>query len=211
MTVDIVGIGKVKKEYPPARLSEFETLYDYLGHAKRMIVYFTHGSLSKQMLSSEDAISNVATAIMLADWTWDESYIGKTGKKCTKHTYRNLRGLWAIKSYLVRQKRKNKNKIDSINKNIDEDGTQLSSILQGDSEPPIKAILKSELREILEDVISCGIITQQQEKYLRSYYFDSMSYSEIARENGVSRQAVHDSVSRAIKSLEEELSSEGAV
>ena len=62
-------------------------------------------------------------------------------------------------------------------------------------------------KELLEDVISCGIITDQQEKYLRSYYFDSMSYSEIARKNGISRQAVHDGVSRAIKRLEETLSS----
>ena len=144
---------------------------------------------------------------MFADWTWDENYTGKRGQKCSKHTYRTLRGIWAIKSYLVRQKRKSKNKTNSINTSIDEDGTQLCSILEGDYELPIQNILKSELRELLEDVISCGIITDQQEKYIRAYYFDSMSYSEIARKNGISRQAVHDGVNRAIKSLEETLSS----
>ena len=207
MTVDIVGIGKTKRQYPPAEKSNFENLHEYLGHAKRMIAYFAHGSLRSQMLSSEDAISNIATAIMFADWTWDESYTGKSGKKCSKHTYRNLRAIWAIKSYLVRQKRKSKNKIDSINISIDENGSQLCSILDSNSEPPIQNILKSELRDILEDVISCGIITNRQEKYLRSYYFDSMSYSEIGRKNGVSRQAVHDAVNRAVKSLGEALSS----
>ena len=159
------------------------------------------------MLASEDAISNVATAIMFADWTWDEIYVGKNGKKCSKYTYRNLRAIWAIKSYLVRQKRKSKHKIDSINISIDEDGSQLCSILEGNYELPIEKILKSELRELLEDVISCGIITDRQEEYLRLYYFDSMSYSEIGRESGVSRQAVHDAVNRAVKSLEEALSS----
>jgi len=207
MTVDIVGIGKTKRQYPPAEKSNFENLHEYLGHAKRIIAYFAHGSLRSQMLSSEDAISNIATAIMFADWTWDENHIGKSGKKCSKYTYRNLRGIWAIKSYLVRQKRKNKYKVDSINISIDEDGSQLCSILDGNYEPPIEKILKSELRELLEDVISCGIITDRQEKYLRSYYFDSMSYSEIGRERGVSRQAVHDAVNRAVKSLEEALSS----
>tara|TARA_R100000008_G_C3583619_1_gene170436 strand:- start:2155 stop:2790 length:636 start_codon:yes stop_codon:yes gene_type:complete len=207
MTADIVGIGKMKKKHPPAESLVFENLHEYLRHAKRMIGYFARGSLGKQMLASEDAISNVATAIMFADWTWDENYTGKRGQKCSKHTYRNLRGIWAIKSYLVRQKRKSKNKINSINTSIDEDGTQLCSILEGDYELPIQNILKSELRELLEDVISCGIITDQQEKYIRAYYFDSMSYSEIARKNGISRQAVHDGVNRAIKSLEETLSS----
>ena len=207
MTVDIVGIGKTKRQYPPAEKLNFENLHEYLGHAKRMIAYFAHGSLRSQMLSSEDAISNIASAIMFADWTWDENYTGKSGKKCSKRTYRNLRAIWAIKSYLVRQKRKSKNKIDSINISIDEDGTQLCSILGSNAEPPIQNILRSDLRDILEDVISCVIITSRQEKYLRSYYFDSMSYSEIGRKNSVSRQAVHDAVSRAVKSLEEALSS----
>ena len=97
MTADIVGIGKMKKKHPPAESLVFENLHEYLRHAKRMIGYFARGSLGKQMLASEDAISNVATAIMFADWTWDENYTGKRGQKCSKHTYRNLRGIWAIK------------------------------------------------------------------------------------------------------------------
>ena len=57
------------------------------------------------------------------------------------------------------------------------------------------------LIELLEDMISCGIITQRQEEYLRLHYFSSMSYADIGKRNGVSRQAVHDAFNRAIKSL----------
>ena len=204
MTVDIVGIGKTQKKYPPAEKFEFENLHDYLEHAKKIIGYFApkiRGGLAKEMLSSEDAISNVATAIMVADWTWDKDRVGKSGQKCTKHTYRNLRGIWAIKSYLVRQRRKSKHRMASINAEIDDEGGQLYSVLCDNSDLPIKQILKSELRELLEDMISCGIITQRQEEYLRLHYFSSMSYADIGKRNGVSRQAVHDAVNRAIKSL----------
>ena len=204
MTVDIVGIGKAQKKYPPAEEFEFENLHDYLKHAKKIIGYFApkiRGGLAKEMLSSEDAISNVATSIMVADWTWDKERVGKRGQKCTKHTYRNLRGIWAIKSYLVRQKRRSKYKIISVNTEIDEEGSQLYSILDSNCGLPIEKILKSVLRDILEDKLSCGIITKRQEEYLKLHYFDSMSYAEIGKKNGVSRQAVHDAVSRAIKSL----------
>ena len=182
MPVDIVGIGTTQKKYPNPEEREFETLSDYLGHAQRIIGYFApriRGGLSREMLASEDAIANVANAIMIADWTWDEKYTGKNGKVCSRHTYRNLRGIWAIKSYLVRRKRRGKYPVSSINTEVDE--------------------------EVLEEIISCGIITERQEEYVRLHYFDSMSFSDIGKQHGVSRQAVHDAVTRAINKLGEQL------
>lgn len=208
MPVDIVGIGTTQKKYPKPDESKFETLFDYLGHAQRIIGYFApriRGGLSKEMLSSEDAISNIANAIMVADWTWDEKYKGKNGKACSRNTYRNLRGIWAIKSYLVRQKRRSKYPVTSINTEIDEEGGQLYSILSDESGSPLDKLLRSEMREVLEEVISCGIITSRQEEYVRLRYFDSMSFSDIGKEYGISRQAVHDAVTRAITKLGEQL------
>ena len=208
MPVDIVGIGATQKKYPNPEEREFETLSDYLGHAQRIIGYFApriRGGLSREMLASEDAIANVANAIMIADWTWDEKYTGKNGKVCSRHTYRNLRGIWAIKSYLVRRKRRGKYPVSSINTEVDEEGGQLYSILSDESSSPLDRLLHSEMREVLEEIISCGIITERQEEYVRLHYFDSMSFSDIGKQHGVSRQAVHDAVTRAINKLGEQL------
>ena len=121
MTVDIIGPSRKKKQDFPSRdNSEFEGLSEYITIAQKIISYFCprmRKGLSREMLSSEDAVSHVAEAIMMADWLWDESYIGKNGLKCSKRSYRNLRGLWAIKSYLTRRTR-NKNNFNQNKKEV---------------------------------------------------------------------------------------------
>ena len=81
MTVDIVGASRKNKEdFPVADNSKFETLSSYMQIAKRLIGYFApkiRKGLSSEMLASDDAVSYVAEAIMMADWLFDENYIGK--------------------------------------------------------------------------------------------------------------------------------------
>jgi hypothetical protein len=51
------------------------------------------------MLKNEEAISDVATALMYADWRFDENRKGKTGLQKTLYSYRNQCAIWAIKKY----------------------------------------------------------------------------------------------------------------
>jgi hypothetical protein len=71
--------------------------------AKKIISKFSpsfYSGLRQELLSNEEAISEIAEAIMIADWRWDKDRTGHEGKSKTKYSYRNQCGLWAIKTYV---------------------------------------------------------------------------------------------------------------
>ncbi len=47
-----------------------------------------------------------------------------------------------------------------------------------------------------------SLLTKRQQEVLRLYFSDNYSLGEIAAEYGVSRQAIHDLIQRALKSIE---------
>jgi predicted DNA-binding protein YlxM (UPF0122 family) len=47
------------------------------------------------------------------------------------------------------------------------------------------------------------LLTNKQRVFMRHYYEEDLSYGEIAREHGVSRQAIFDSVKHGAAALEE--------
>lgn len=68
ITIDEVGNQLI--DYPDQKTCEFEsTPAEYINLAKKVIGHFgrQYGNTATQMLASDDAISNVATAIMFAD------------------------------------------------------------------------------------------------------------------------------------------------
>lgn len=54
---------------------------------------------------------------------------------------------------------------------------------------------------LLYDIYS-SLLTERQQEVLRLYYSYNLSLSEIAAEYGVSRQAIHDLIRRALVSIE---------
>jgi len=48
-----------------------------------------------------------------------------------------------------------------------------------------------------------GLLPQRQNLFLKAYYEDDCSLSEIAQQYGISRQGVHDGIRKAEKSLRE--------
>ena len=48
-----------------------------------------------------------------------------------------------------------------------------------------------------------GLLPQKQNLFLKAYYEDDCSLSEIAEQYGISRQGVHDGIRKAEKSLRE--------
>jgi predicted DNA-binding protein YlxM (UPF0122 family) len=53
-----------------------------------------------------------------------------------------------------------------------------------------------------------GLLTERQRQFMRLHFEEDLSFSEIAREFSISRQAVHDAVKHAVqtlKSLEDNL------
>jgi len=47
-----------------------------------------------------------------------------------------------------------------------------------------------------------ALLTERQREFVRLHYHEDMSFGEIARDFGVSRQAVHDAVSQAEAAME---------
>lgn len=48
-----------------------------------------------------------------------------------------------------------------------------------------------------------GLLTERQQRILSHYVLEDFSLGEIAEEEGISRQAVHDTVRRGIQSMDE--------
>ena len=63
----------------------------------------------------------------------------------------------------------------------------------------------------VEDIVRIGLLidfygqllTEKQLRILESYYLHNLSLAEIADEEGISRQAVHDLLQRSVKTLEQ--------
>lgn len=66
-------------------------------------------------------------------------------------------------------------------------------------------IAKDENRRRLKDLMERygNLLTEKQATMVRAYAVDGLSFSEVARKNGVSRQAVHESVRSAERVLSE--------
>lgn len=214
MTLDIVDIGDHHTSYPPASSAKFEdSPQDYIDLAKRVIGYFAprfYPSLKKEMLSNEDVVSNMATAIMKADWRWNENYRSKTGKVRTRKAYRNQCGLWEITAYLKRKKRKRDGmQVVSLNyftSSNDEEQPQLIDVLPDEVANPAFTVADAEEqahRQInIEGLLTAGILTKKEEKYIRMYYLQEVSLSDIGRMEGVSREAIRQDVARGIGKLQ---------
>ena len=145
------------------------------------------------MLNDEDAISNVATQIMIAD--------GKFNGEGSLNGYRKQRAIWAIKSYLERRKRQSA-KIWSLNRgfNIDEDG-ELGDYIADDRLSPEATAIQNEQKVLINDLLHSGVLTEKEHKYIEAHYWENLSCAEIARMHDISRQAVHDCISRGINKL----------
>ena len=65
-----------------------------------------------------------------------------------------------------------------------------------------KELEKTQRMNLLMDCY-LELLTDKQQEYLTLYYSDDLSLSEIANDLGVSRNAVHDNLSRAGHILEE--------
>ena len=109
---------------------------------------------------------------------------------------------------MTRRKRNQKKIMTSLNYS-DEDGKELYSYLEEDCEAPIENLLRKETRQILEQILSCGMITEKQELYMKMYYLKSMSVAEISEHCNISRQAVHESIRRALLKIKWELTTNG--
>lgn len=196
MIADHATVGKNHK---------FETLTQYLLLAKKTISKFGpkfYNGLSNEMLKNPDAVSDVATAIMSADWKFDPDRVGKSGEKKTLYSYRNQCALWAIKSYVSNKYKKKKNM--SLDFEIDTDSQKLrASIKDERAIDPLEILIENESTENLsittKDLLSSNLLTDKQRDQIRMYYFEDQTLGQIGETYNVSREAIRQNIKRAIE------------
>lgn len=182
-------------------LKEYDTLSTYMTIAKRMISKFApkfYKTLAYEMLNDEDALADVANAIMTADWKYDSERTGKiTGQKKTKYSYRNQCAIWAIKTY-ISQKYRNATKNTT---HYDPD----VHIVTKDELSPIDQIIEAENHEIQTDcidkILCSDMLSDKQKEHMKLYYFQNLTLSEIGKRYGVTREAIRQSLLKAIQQI----------
>jgi RNA polymerase sigma factor (sigma-70 family) len=189
---------------------QYEDLSTYITLAKKIISKFAPGfyiSLRQELLSNEDAIADIASAIMVGDWRWDKDRTGFNGKSKTKYSYRNQCGIWAIKTYLSNKYRK-QNIHYSLNSNTkDIDINFIDSIQDKDEYDPALVVEHNEekqsLKDNIESLLTSGIITDKQQKQIREYYFENKTLSEIGNDFGVTREAIRQNIQKGLSKIRE--------
>lgn len=189
---------------------QFEDMSAYIVLAKKIISKFApnfYSSLRKELLNNEDAISDIASALMFADWRWDENRKGFNGKSKTKYSYRNQCGIWAIKTYLTNKYRKS-NQNYSLDNIDSEDGNSFSEyICDKNDYDPAKIVedeeYKQNISHEIETLLSSGIISDKQKEQIKEYYFNEKTLSQIGKDFGVTREAVRQNIQKGLSKIRE--------
>ncbi len=190
--VDLVGMNTPRNPFPKVDESNFEISQEvYLDIAKKLVSKLANGirpGLSSDILASEDAISNIATEVMIADWRWNGYG--------TKFGYRKQRAIWAMQSFMHRQCQTNKRKTYSLDETIKYGSERI--------EETFADILESR-EESHESVIDhneyLGHVTKRIKgvmKYLKpiekkciiKYYLEEKTLQIVANELGCTREWV---------------------
>jgi RNA polymerase sigma factor (sigma-70 family) len=212
MLLQVNGIGKQKIEYKNHESIEFDSLKDYLTMAKKTISKFAnkiYNGLAQKMLKDEDAIANVANAIMMADWRWDKDYEKKHGTQKNRYSYRNQCALWAIQTYVSKNKKKPKNikNVYSLNYDVDENNTtDLYQLTQDHSmSPPDDIVIEQEdkqiVSELINNLLSIDCLSDRQKDYVRLYYFEDYTFEKIGKKYGITREAVRQGLNKALETI----------
>ena len=208
--IDIVAVGNQKVRYKDHNEIKFESLSFYITLAQKTIGKFSKSFSSnvlKEMLSSEDAISNVANAIMMADWRWDENRTGESGQKKTRYSYRNQCAIWAIKSYLTRKNNKYKSYNTSDYVPYDEDLSVSDILYIDENKSPLDQLIQEEEIDRIKKDISVllnpqnEILSERQSEYINMYFFENKTFAEIGKKFNITREAVRQGIKKSLEKI----------
>jgi len=185
---------------------QYDSLDTYINLAKKTISKFGpkfYNGLSTEMLKNNDAVSDVATAIMYADWRFDPDRKGKNGQAKTLYSYRNQCAIWAIKTYISNKYKKHS---DSISLDFNATGCDASmhaTICDRTAIDPLDQLIEREetnnLSNNINNLLEHSNLSDKQKAQIKMYYLDNHTLSYIGKQFGVSREAVRQNIKRAIE------------
>jgi RNA polymerase sigma factor (sigma-70 family) len=213
MFLQIEGVGKQKIQYKDHNAIEFDDLNTYLLLAKKSISKFAnkyYAGLATKMLKDEEAISNIANAIMMADWRYDENHINEEGNKKTKYSYRNQCAIWAIQTYVTKTLKKNKKfkgkcySLDYISEK--EENGMHSYVKDCKAQNPEKIYIQkesnNELRGLIDKLMDVDCLSEKQKDFIKLYYFENYTFEQIGKQFNITREAVRQSLKKGISIIQ---------
>lgn len=216
MSVYIESIGNQKISYPDHKNIEFYSLSEYITLAKKSISTFAnrfyHG-LAAKMLRDEDAVSNIAYAIMLADWRYDENHTGKNKQTKTRYSYRNQCALWAIKTHISKNRKTKKASmlpysLDYVSSHNDNDNDAYAYVTDTKSLPPIEDLIHNEEVEnhclLIDNLLENPNLSTKQKEYIQLYFLEGYTYDQIGKKFSLTRESVRQSIIKAIQTIKKE-------
>jgi RNA polymerase sigma factor (sigma-70 family) len=185
---------------------QYDSLDTYINLAKKTISKFCpkfYNGLSTEMLKNNDAISDVATAIMYADWRFDPDRKGKNGQQKTLYSYRNQCAIWAIKTYVTNKYKKNNDTMSLDFNTKDSDSSFHSSMPDTRVEEPVEILIKNEqetnLNMLINNLLLNNNLSDKQREQIKLYYLEDHTLSQIGKKFGVSREAIRQNIKRALE------------
>ena len=203
MLNDVSNIGYIGGGYKEDRKGQVDlSLDEYREIARRLIISMRHkfGPVCNSILNSEDAMTNITTQIMLADWKFD----GRGSKK----GYRKSIAHYAIMSFITKNNKGGRH-IGSLNAPLSsmDDSSELIKVIQDKMvDQPSKAI---EDREFANYLMNCPNLTDKQRDCTYKYYIEDRNMQDIADESGITREAVRQSIRGAMAKMKGKSHEEG--
>jgi RNA polymerase sigma factor (sigma-70 family) len=185
---------------------KYESLETYHLLAKKIVSKFASPFIKVDILNNEEALSEIAEAIMIADWKWDSSRQGHNGQSKTRYSYRNQCGLWAIKTYTTK-KIKKQNKESYINNSSTNDTDYMNNISCSNSYNPYEIVSQQEEKELISnsinEILNSNILSDKQKDQIKEYYFEDKTLLEIGKKYGVSREAIRQNIQKGLSKIRE--------
>lgn len=204
----IVGIGKAKTDYPDKMKQEFMSLDEYLIAARKAIKYFgpkINSGLVNRLIRNEEAISEVAHAMMTADWRYNPE------KGMTRYNFRNNYAFYAIRclasSKTKQNLRKHKCNFVSLDDELAKDFNLYSLVYDNKNIDPLEYLIEKEDNKfiVINRYLDDGTVTEKQSKCIKMYFYDNLTYEQIGDAIGVTKERVRQNINNGIAKIKEKL------
>lgn len=208
MSLRLESVGKYKIEYRDHKEVEFESLSEYITLAQKIVA-----KNAKWLLKDEDAISNVAYCVMMADWRYNENNNSGTERSSKSlYSYRNQCGIWAIKTYLTKKSKK-VFPTCSLDYQSQTSSNNIHNIIQDKRvKTPLEEIQEKEKAEktqnFIATILNCEKISSKQKDFIKLYYLENYTYERIAKLYKLRRESVRQSIIRALRNIKENYTDE---
>lgn len=189
---------------------EYKDLVEYIDMAKKTIRAFSNRicpGICNQMSNSEDAIADIAYAMMQADWKYDKNRKGKQSNQSkSQYSYRNQCAIWAIQTYI---KKYLKGKPLYLNNILgSDDDMSFADILEDTNQKePVEYIIENEKTnlesQLVKDIFDSDMLSDNQKEKLKLYYIDGLSLAKIGKKYGVTREAIRQNIKNSITKIQE--------